>query len=440
MKSYLVNVFYPVWVWLNEPHHQFNNYSNSAKLAIRDSRRSRILLLSGWFRDRWGDRITLARDQAEKANYQNTQSGHRMAFGMDSDITGHGGDTQIIDDPHDAKGAQSDAERENTINVIDDTLPSRFNDYSKGVMIVIMQRLHEGDAAGHLLKKWGNRCVCLCFPMEYEPDHPHKSPLDRRTKANELLWPERWGALEVGELKGDYTPYAYSGQYQQRPTPAGGGILPAEWWRKWTRKDLPECDYLLQVWDTAYEEREESDYSAMTTWGVFRNDTEDRHNIILLSRFRDRLGFPKLKKKAKELYEEYEPDQVLIEPKASGKSLLQELRRAGVPVREWRPERSKATGREVDKGARAHAASSVLYDGCVWYPSENSKGETLRWPLEVIEECAAFPRGVHRDLFDTATMAWLWLRKGWHIELKDDPDDDEDEDGEKEPKPEPIYG
>lgn len=424
MKSYLVNVFYPVWVWLREPHHQFNNYSNNAKLAIRDSRRSRILILSGWFQDRWGDRISLSRDQAEKANYTNTHGGHRMAFGMLGDITGHGGDTQVLDDPHDAKSAQSDAERENVIAVVDDTLPSRFNDYSSGVWIVIMQRLHEGDAAGHLIKKWGKRATVLCFPMEYEPDHPQASDLDIRTEPGELLWPGRWGADDIAELKIYNTPYAYSGQFQQRPTPGQGGILPRAWWRKWTKRDLPECDYVIQVWDTAYEEHEEADWSAMTTWGVFMNETEKRWNIILLGRFRDRLAFPELKKRARELYDEFEPDQVLIEPKATGKSLIQELRRGGVPAREWDPERSNVTGREVDKRARTHAASIVLYDGCVWYVAANDNGTILQWPLEVIEECAVYPRGNHDDLTDTCSMAWLWLRRGWRVELKDDPEDE----------------
>lgn len=436
MKSFLVNVFYPVWVWLHEPHHQFNNFSNNAKLAIRDSRRSRLLVLSEWFQDRWGDRIVLARDQAEKANYTNTAGGHRMAFGITGDITGQGGDTLIVDDPHDAKSAQSDAERETVLSVVDDTLPSRFNDYDTGCFILIMQRLHEADAAGHLLKKWGKDCTVLCFPMEYAPGHPFVSPLDRRTEPGELLWPDRWSAGSVARLKADHTPYAYSGQYQQIPTPDGGGILPRDWWREWTAPELPDCDYIVQVWDTAYETKEEADYSAMTTWGVFRHPTENRYCVILLSRIRERLSFPDLRKRAKQAFEDHDPDRVLIEPKATGKSLIQELKRRGVPAREWTPERSRVTGREVDKTARTHAASIVLHDGCVFYRPKNANGDTLQWPLEVIEECAAYPRGEHDDLVDTCTMAWLWLRRSWRIELKDDPEDEPTE--PKEVKP--IYG
>lgn len=440
MKSYLVNVFYPVWVWLNEPHHQFNNYSNNAKLAIRDSRRSRILILSQWFQERWGDEITLSRDQAEKANYQNSAGGHRMAFGMLGDITGQGADTQIIDDPHDAKSAQSEAERHSVLAVVDDTLPSRFNDYRTGVMIVIMQRLHEEDVAGHLLTRWGKRATHLCFPMEYDPDHPHCCPQDQRTEPGELLWNDRWDEEDIASLKVDLTPYAFSGQYLQRPSPGEGGILNRTWWQKWPKaKMLPECDFIIQVWDTAYEEREENDYSAMTTWGIFANEERQRDEVILLSRFKDRLGFPALKKKARALYDEYEPDVVLIEPKASGKSLIQELRRGGVPAREWRTERSRATGREVDKTARTHAASIVLYDACVWYVAYNGRGEELQWPLEVIEECAAYPKGAHDDLVDTCTMAWLHLRRGWRLTVDSDPED-EPEDPGKADRRQAAYG
>lgn len=436
MKSYLVNVFYPVWVWLNEPWHQFNNYSHSQSLAVRDSLRTRRLILSEWFQARWETVFTLARDQQEKANYQNTAGGHRMAFGILSNITGAGGDTQIIDDPHDARSAQSDAERESALSVIDDTLPSRFNDYKTGVWIVVMQRLHEADAAGHLIKKWGKNCVHLCFPMEFEPAHPHVSEIDKRVETGALLWQERWGPVEVAELKHDHTAYAYSGQYQQRPTPDGAGILPRVCWREWTAPELPDCEYVVQLWDTAYEKKEEADYSAMTTWGVFRHPTESRYCVILLSRIRERLSFPELRQRAKQAFEEFDPDRVLIEPKATGKSLIQELRRFGVPAAEWKPERSKATGREVDKTARTHAASIVLHDGCVFYRPKNSRGDTLQWPLDVIEECAAYPRGEHDDLVDTCTMAWLWLRRSWRIELKDDPEDDDPE--PKEVKP--IYG
>jgi len=423
MKSYLVNVFYPVWVWLKQPWHQFNNYSHNEKLAIRDSLRARRLIRSEWFQARWGDEFTLMADQSAKSFYQNEKGGHRAAFGILSNITGAGGDTQVIDDPHDAKAAQSDAERGSVIDVIDDTLPSRFNDYKSGVFIVIMQRLHEGDAAGHLIKKWGKTATVLCFPMEYEAGHPQVSEFDERKDEGELLWPERWGPKEVAELKSDYTPYGYSGQQQQRPTPDGGGILPRGWWLPW-RGELPECEYIVQCWDTAYEEKEESDYSAMTTWGVFFDEQDNRYCVILLSRIKERLAFPDLLTTAKGVYDQYEPDQVLIEPKATGKSLRQELRRRGVPAFDWKPERSRGTGREVDKTARTHAASIVLYDGCVFYPVADHRGNPLKWPEEVIEECAAYPRGVNDDLVDTCTMAWLWLRRGWRVELKEDPEDE----------------
>lgn len=440
-KSTLVNVFFPVWVWAINPSHQFNNYSHNQSLATRDSLASRRLIESDWFRERWGNVFKITGDQNQKNFFQNDKGGHRRAFGLGGGITGVGADTQIIDDPHDAQSAQSTAERQNVLDVLDNTLPSRFNDFSDGAMILIMQRLHEDDAAGHALAKAsGKHWTHLCFPMEYDPGHPHVCDLDPRTEAGELLWPSRFPQDVVSALKDDQTPYAFSGQYQQRPTPDGGGILPRSEWREWGKKqrlkglkeELPVCDYIVQCWDTAYEDQEENDYSACTTWGVFKHEEEDRWAVILLDRFRERLAFPKLRERAREIYDKHNPDVVLIEPKATGKSLIQELRRKGVPVQEWEPERSRSTGREVDKTARTHAASVVLYDGCVWYVKRN-------WVLEVIEECATFPKGKHDDLTDTCTMAWLWLRRGWRIELKDDNDDDDDQE-EKEPDIPSAYG
>jgi predicted phage terminase large subunit-like protein len=423
MKSILVNVMFPVWVWLNQPSHQFLNVSSDVGLATRDSMRSRRIIESEWFQRRWGGSVTLASDQNAKQWYENTANGHRQALGILANVTGRGADTILVDDPHDAKGAQSDAERAAVLSAFDDALQSRLNDQTTGAIVIIMQRLHDQDLAGHVLAKGGWTHVCL--PMEFEPGRVDGYDLDPRTKPGELLWPERFPAKVIARMKTDMTPYAYSGQYQQRPTPAEGGILKRAWWRSWPGdKALPACESVVICWDGAFQAKESNDFTAATVWGVFFNEQDQRHNAILLERYNKQTDFPELRKEARELYLKHEADVVLIEPKATGKPLVQELRRAGVPAMEWQPERS-GKGRELDKTARTHAASTVLWGGAVWYPTRKD-GTPFAWVSEVVDQCAAFPNAAHDDLTDTCSMAWLYLRRGYQVAVTDDPEDEPD--------------
>ena len=206
--------------------------------------------------------------------------------------------------------------------------------------------------------------------------------------------------------------YASAGQLQQRPMPKGGGILKAEWWVPWENSNLPDIEYVLQSWDTAFSTKEKTSYSARTTWGVFRKNGQV--NAIVLDMWYDRVTYPELRKIAQESYYDYEPDAVLIEKKASGQSLLQDLRMAGVPVIEYMPDR--------DKEARAHASSALLEDGRIWYPSNK------KWCKDLIDICATFPATENDDIVDTCTQAWLRLRKGWFVtHSNDDIDDDFEE-------------
>lgn len=432
MKSLNVSVFWPTWVWTHTPNEQFLTLSNAEKLATRDAVKSRRLLGSTWYQERWGHQFRLAEDQNAKTRYENNQGGHRIAFGFGSSIIGEGGDTIIIDDPHDVEGSQSEVERQNTITTFDEEVYGRLNDQVHGKIVLIMQRLHEKDLAGHVLEdkdEWEH----LCIPMEYEPKR-YVSSIglnDPRKKEGELLWTDRFPRKAIKRWKNRLGPYGASGQLQQRPTPGEGGILKRYWWNGWPRRALPECEYIIQVYDTAFGEKEENDYSACTTWGIFQYDTtskmlgEGRYNVMLLDSWKDRVGFPALKTQVRRSNEEWEPDLILVEPKASGKSLVQEMLQVGLPMEEWTPTRSQGKGgKEIDKVARAHIASAVLSGGAVWYPTLDSTGAKLQWPLELIESCAAFPKAAHDDDVDTCVIAWLWMRRQWRVELEDDPEDE----------------
>ena len=416
MKSISVAVSLPAWTWTLQPSKKFLFASYASSLSIRDSVKCRRLVESPWYKNHFGDTFTLTGDQNQKQRFENDKTGQRIATSVDGALTGEGGDIIVIDDPHNVREADSSAVREGVLDWWDQAMQSRLNDPKTGAFIIIMQRVHENDLTGHILANEHEDWDHLCLPARYEIGHPTptRSSLfftDPRTEENELLWPERVDDITLTSLEKSLGSYASAGQLQQRPMPKGGGILKAEWWVPWEKEDLPDIEYIIQSWDTAFSTKEKSSYSARTTWGVFRQ--KGQINAIVLDMWYDRVTYPELRSIAQESYNEYQPDAVLIEKKASGQSLLQDLRMAGVPVLEYSPDR--------DKEARAHASSALLEDGRIWFPSSK------KWAKNLIDICSAFPAGENDDIVDTCTQAWLRLRKGWFVTHSQDYDDDEQE-------------
>jgi predicted phage terminase large subunit-like protein len=418
-KSLIVSVFFPTWVWTMAPGHQFLTLSHTDRLALRDAVKSRMLMNSAWYQARWGSKFKMRDDQNTKSRYETDRNGHRIAQSITGKVTGEGGDTIIIDDPHDAEEIESDAERSNVTEAFDGSIITRLNDQADGAIVLIMQRLHEADLAGHLLRSQDEHWEHLCLPMQYEgPRYVSVLGLgDPRKEEGELLDPNRFPLSTVNSLKSRLGTYKASGQLQQRPTPAGGGILKTAWWKKWPKDapwwrgspdSPPPCIYKLQCWDTAYTEKTENDPSACSTWGVFL-DHHDQPNIILLGAKKGHWEYPALRRMARDMREKHDPDLVLIEKKASGQSLIQDL--GWLNILPYDP-----GGK--DKVTRAHAVSAILESGRVWAPETS-------WADMLITECAQFPRGEHDDLVDTTTMALhRFLEGNWVIH----PDDEDDED------------
>jgi predicted phage terminase large subunit-like protein len=226
------------------------------------------------------------------------------------------------------------------------------------------------------------------------------------------LWPEFWSLKELSALREELPLPKWQAQYQQDPTSEEGALVKREWWKEWDNERPPQCQFIIQSWDTAFTKNERSDYSACTTWGVFfLDEDENQPNIILLDALKERLEFPQLKERAMQMYREWEPDACIVEAKASGAPLVFELRRMGVPVQEYTPTRGN------DKISRVNAVSDLFASGKVWAPRK-------RWAEEVIEELAAFPNSDHDDLVDSTTQALLRFRKGGFIPL---PSDEKDE-------------
>ena len=460
MKSLIVSVFYIPWVWTWEPHHQFLTLSHSDKLASRDAVKSRVIINSEWYQLRWGKKFEIRSDQNEKARYENNKNGHRISMGMKSSATGENADTILIDDPHDASRAQSEADRGTVLENYDNKFSSRLNDPVKGGICLIMQRLNELDLTGHLIKHqkaydpdrdnvdlddmeepWEH--VVLEMTYEGKPRYRSSLGLDEpRTKVGELLWYERFPQKVVDRMAKRLGSYGASGQLQQNPVPSEGGILKKTWWRKWpTGKPFPACVFLMQSYDTAFTEKDHEvnastssskiAYSARSTWGVFYNEMRGRYCIFLVEAWHAMVDYPTLRKEAKTAYKEQDPDMVLIEKKASGHSLIQDLRRADIPIVTASP------GRGEDKISRAYSVQSVLESGLVYYPDR-------MWAEDFINEVGMFPAGASSDFVDTATQAWERIRKMYLINHPDDVTDEEDmdehEESEADPQQEAAYG
>jgi predicted phage terminase large subunit-like protein len=224
------------------------------------------------------------------------------------------------------------------------------------------------------------------------------------------IWPEYWKLDELEKIKANLPVMSWEAQYQQKPTSEEGAIIKREWWKTWKREQIPDLIHVIQSYDTAFSKRDSADFSAISTWGIFKSHDGYKDNIILLDCMKDRLEFPELKKVALEQYKYWEPETVIIEAKASGMPLLQELRQVGIPVVSYTPSKGN------DKLSRVNSVAPVFESGMVWAPEK-------QFAEEMIEECAAFPYGEHDDLVDTMTQALMRYRQGNFVSLKDDYED-----------------
>ena len=232
-KSLLVAVFWPAWVWISHPGVRWIFGSYRAELAIRDSLKCRTLIESAWYQQRWGDRFRLRDDQNQKTRFENSATGYRVVTSVGTG-TGERADIVVVDDPTSVDQAESDAERRTANEWWSGTMSTRLNDPKTGHLVVIQQRLHEDDLTGTLIDEGGYELLML--PEEFEPERACKTSIgwrDPRTEAGEPLWPAKIGPAEVATIRAKLGSYRYSGQYQQRPSPSGGGIFKRHWFRYW---------------------------------------------------------------------------------------------------------------------------------------------------------------------------------------------------------------
>ena len=228
------------------------------------------------------------------------------------------------------------------------------------------------------------------------------------------LWPEFWKKEELLRVKAALPLAKWSAQWQQQPTSSESAIIKREWWKNWDKEKVPNLNYILQAYDTAFSKKETADYSAITTWGVFTPVEGESDGIILLDAKRGRWSFPELKEVAWEEHEYWEPDMVLIEAKASGQPLADEFRARGIPALTFSPGRRGKGG--FDKNTRMHLVAPLFEAGRVWAPIEKTFAE------DVIEEVSAFPSGDHDDFCDSMTLALARFRQGGFVSLHGEDD------------------
>lgn len=434
-KSIIVNVFWPAWEAgpRDMAHLRYVTFSYSASLTMRDNGRYRDLLVSREYQALWGSRVRPVKIGEMKIS--NDHKGWKLASSVGGVGTGERGDRVILDDPHNVKEAESDQVRGETIRWFRESMSNRLNSLETGVIVVIMQRVHEEDISGIILSL-GLDYDHLVIPMEYDygrQTHDDGSPIqtsigwhDPRWSEDPdecngtLAWPERFSPQTIISTKHVVAPFAWASQYQQSPEPRGGGIFKREWWQFWEGK-WPEFQYIVASLDTAYTEKEQNDPSGMTVWGVFLNERGQRR-IMLMHAWRKHLIFrgPNVDKRPNETVEvyrqrsiphwglvewaadtcrRYKVDRLLVEAKASGISVGQELSR--LHGREgWAIQLCAVKG---DKVARAYSVVPTFSQGMVYAPE-------FDWSQMVIDEMAVFDKGKYKDLTDSATQGIKHLR------------------------------
>src|SRR5882672_5563908 len=352
LKSLMASIAFPAWCLGHDPSAQILCCSYGQDLADKLARDCRSIMLSQWYRQIFQTRLAPHRQAVQE--FITTRQGYRLATSNGGVLTGRGADIILIDDPLKPEEALSDAQRQAANEWFDHTLYSRQNDKRCGAIVIIMQRLHEDDLIGHVIAQepW----EVVCFPAIAEADERHDietiwGPRCFRRRRGEALHPDREPLETLDRIRRTIGEYNFAGQYQQTPAPLGGGLVKAEWFKRYRENERPEhFDRIVQSWDTANKATELSDFSVCTTWGVRGKD------LFLLGLFRRRLEYPALKRAVREQQSLFGATVVLIEDKASGTQLIQELIADGCHgVTRYQP--------TTDKIMRMHAQTAKIENG-----------------------------------------------------------------------------
>ncbi|HMJ86533.1 MAG TPA: hypothetical protein VK504_25320 [Vicinamibacterales bacterium] len=410
LKSTICSVMWPAHTWIHKPAHKWLCGSYALKLAIRDNLKMRRLIQSPWYQERWGrgfnlvdnadwgdpNGFVMTGDQNQKMRFENDRSGYRIAFSFEGGVMGEGGDTVLIDDPHDREGANSDAEREHSIGTYREGITTRLNDPARSPIVIIMQRLHEHDLSGHVIAEGGYEH--LLMPMHFDPKRSTVTCIgwsDPRKTAGELLHPERFTPVVVDEWERNLGSYAAAGQLEQAPAPAEGGILKKHWWRFYNDDEFPEqFDAQGQSWDMAFKGKQTSNFVAGQHWG-----RKGANCYMSPDEVYAQLDMPGTVTAVRAFTVRHPKGAKWVEDKANGPAVMDTLKGeipGFIPVNDG-------------GGAEAMVRSIAVYAeaGNVWLanpynaradkdgrvPPGSSERTDRKWVLRFIQNAATFPNG-----------------------------------------------
>ena len=407
-KSQMISIYYPAWYLGKHPDHKVIVASHTADLAVVMARKVRNLINTPEYKAIF-PQTNIASDAKAAAQWNTTKGGEYFAIGVGGALAGRGAHLIIADDPL----SEQDIKAGNTTS-----LDSAYEWFSAGLrtrlmpegkICVLHTRWHQRDLIGRLIKdsalnEGGDSYETFEFP----------AILNEGTENEKSIWPEQWSleALQQTRSSMHHIMWQWYAQYQQNPTAAEAAIIKRDWIRWWEKENPPQINFIVQAFDTALTTKQRSDYSVCHTWGTWTNEDDGTENVILLDKVKGKYEFPELKAMAHEQYKIWEPDSVIVEAKASGQPLIDEMRRSGIFVQDFSP------GKGQDKIARLNAVADMFASGHVWFP-ENA------WAAATVEEILAFPAGEHDDEVDTMTLALMRIRNGGLLRLSSDHEDNE---------------
>ncbi len=394
-KSEFASFLFPAWMMGRDPRMKIIQATHTTELAVNFGRKVKNLLETDEYHEVFPE-VKLAVDSKASGRWDTNKGGMYYAVGVGSNLAGRGGDLVIIDDPHSEQTAMSNSGFDDAWEWYTGGPRQRLQ--PGGSIVLVQTRWSEKDMTGQLLRSMAkdplaDQWEVVELPAIFDNDEP--------------CWPEFWSIEDLTAVRASIPPSKWNAQYQQNPTGEENAIIPRDWWKRWERDVVPQLEYVIQSYDTAFSKRETADFSAITTWGVFRPEEGGPPNLILLDSKKGRWDFPELKEKAYEAYGYWDPDTVIVEAKASGTPLTHELRQIGIPVVNFTPSKG------ADKVTRVHAVSPLFEAGMVWAPDEV-------FADELIEEVAAFPNGEYDDLVDSMTQALMRYRQGNFVRLPTD--------------------
>ena len=410
-KSQLVSIYFPAWFIGKYPTKKILMVSHTTDLAVDFGRKVRNLIDQQAYKEIFPT-VTLAADSKSAGRWNTNVGDEYFACGIGSALAGRGADLLLVDDPHNEQDIIN-----GNFEVFDKayewfTYGARTRLMPGGRVAIVQTRWHLDDLTGRVTRDMAmnedsDQYEIIEFPAILDVKNEKTGEIKEKA-----LWPEFYDLPALHRTKASMPLFQWNAQYQQSPTSEEAAVVKREAWKIWKPEDPPRCEYIIMSLDAAAESHNRADFTAITTWGVWLNEEENAHHIILLNSTKVRLEFPELKELSLEQYKEWEPDSFIVEKKSSGTALYQELRRMGILVQEYTPHRGSG-----DKLARLNSVADIVRSGLVWVPE-------TRWAEELVEEIAAFPFGRNDDLVDSTVMALMRFRQGGFIRLPtDEPED-----------------